>query len=97
MYTSKCENVGKVVAYVGWRDKTVCSPDKMKAMFSGVLPIPDLKGLPESWCLGALGMTGYIFNKIYYTPTYKYIYVHVLTTYIIAPLFSVLHSTYGIM
>ncbi|CAG7823438.1 unnamed protein product [Allacma fusca] len=48
----------KVVAYVGWRDLTICSPDKMKAVFSGVLPLPDLKGLPNSYALGAVGMTG---------------------------------------
>ncbi|ODM99750.1 Prostaglandin reductase 1 [Orchesella cincta] len=30
----------------------------MKAMFSAVFPLPDLKGLPDSYALGACGLTG---------------------------------------
>jgi NADPH-dependent curcumin reductase CurA len=49
----------KVLAYVGWRDHTICNPEKMKGMFSMVIPMPDLMGLPDSYALGAVGMTGF--------------------------------------
>ncbi|CAL8069793.1 unnamed protein product [Orchesella dallaii] len=47
----------KVIAYVGWRDRTIYNPDLVKQhLFFHKLP--DLKGLPESYGLGVLGMPG---------------------------------------
>ncbi|ODM88626.1 Prostaglandin reductase 1 [Orchesella cincta] len=47
----------KVVAYVGWRDRTICNPDTFpQPVFFHKLP--DFKGLSDSYALGALGLPG---------------------------------------
>lgn len=47
----------KVIGYFGWRDRTVYNPDLVKGP-AWFYKLPDLKGLPESLALGALGMPG---------------------------------------
>ncbi|OXA59127.1 Prostaglandin reductase 1 [Folsomia candida] len=37
---------------------TICNPDKLKGLFRGVFPMPDLQGLPDSYALGVCGLTG---------------------------------------
>jgi len=51
----------KVVGNFGWRDSTIHKPeavDKNKTNFEAMYKMPDLKGLPESYALGAVGLTG---------------------------------------
>jgi len=60
----------QVVGNFGWRDLTVYKPDPNGARFySTIHKMPDMKGLPDSYALGCMGMPGYakypIFLNLY--------------------------------
>ena len=46
----------KIVGNFGWRDMTVSKPDKAKPV--DTYKLPDMKGLPDSYALGSVGMPG---------------------------------------
>ena len=49
----------QVVGYFGWRDLTVYKPDtKGPRSWTTIYKLPDMKGLPDSYALGCLGMPG---------------------------------------
>jgi prostaglandin reductase 1 len=54
----------QVVGSFGWRDLTIYKPKPGEASPDGVYKMPDMKGLPDSYALGSLGMPGYV------VPTY---------------------------
>ena len=49
----------KVVGYFGWRDHTVFKPDPNSERYlETIYKMPNMKGLPDSYALGAVGMPG---------------------------------------
>jgi hypothetical protein len=46
-----------VLGYFGWRELSVIQPDLMKRRMY-FYKLPDMKGLPPSYALGAVGMPG---------------------------------------
>ncbi|XP_013185472.1 prostaglandin reductase 1 [Amyelois transitella] len=48
----------KVVSHKGWRDYTVIDPNSAPTPMDKAYRMPDLKGLPESLSIGAVGMPG---------------------------------------
>jgi prostaglandin reductase 1 len=49
----------QVVGHFGWRDLTIYKPDPNgPRAYPAVYKIPDMKGLPDAYALGCMGMTG---------------------------------------
>lgn len=59
---SRCDEFpegSQVVGYFGWRDLTIYKPiPGGPRMYSSIHKMPDMKGLPDSYALGSLGMPG---------------------------------------
>lgn len=59
---SRCEEFpegSQVVGYFGWRDLTIYKPVKGGIRFyQTIQKLPEMKGLPDSYALGCMGMPG---------------------------------------
>lgn len=59
---SRCDEFPEgtqVIGYFGWRDVTVYKPvPNGIRTFQTIQKMPELKGLPDSYALGCLGMPG---------------------------------------